>query len=68
LCAPVIPSMTRSIKEKDWSPSQPGKKARLYLKNNQRKRAGDKTQMVECLPIKHKILNSNPNTTESGGT
>jgi hypothetical protein len=30
-----------------------------YLQNKQSKRAGDVTQSIECLPSKHKVLNSN---------
>jgi hypothetical protein len=30
-----------------------------------KKRAGGVTQMVECLPSKHKVLNSNPNTAKN---
>jgi hypothetical protein len=35
----------------------PGQKARPYLKNNQNKKGA--AQAVECLPYKHKDLNSN---------
>jgi predicted ribonuclease YlaK len=38
----------------------PGKKARPYLKDNQRKRTVGMAQVVEHLPHKHKVLSSNP--------
>jgi hypothetical protein len=37
-------------------------KARLYLQNNQNKRAGGVAEVVECLP--HKVLSSNPTTSK----
>jgi hypothetical protein len=30
-----------------------------YLQNNESKKGGDMAQVVECLPSKHKALNSN---------
>jgi hypothetical protein len=54
----VITAMVGSVKWEDC-----GKKARSYLKNNQRKRAGSMVQVVECLHSKYKALSSNPSTT-----
>jgi hypothetical protein len=57
---PVIPPITGIIKE-NCGPGPPGQKVRPYLQNNQRKKgARGMTQVVECLPCKHKTLSSNP--------
>jgi hypothetical protein len=49
---PFIPSYTRKHNEETHGACWPRNKARLYLKNNQFKRAGSVAQMVVCLPNK----------------
>jgi hypothetical protein len=66
----VIPATVGSLKLKDGGPCWSGGKTNKNKNKKQdpiskiirAKRAGAVTQVVECLPSKCKVLNSNPNT------
>jgi hypothetical protein len=63
---PVILATWEAEIRGNHSSGQPGQKLRSCLKYTQtKKRTGRVTQVVDCLPSKHKVLSSNPSTTNT---
>jgi hypothetical protein len=59
-CAPVTPAILVSkLGRSRFTPAW-AKSEILFLQNNQRKRVGGVTEVVECMPVKQKVLSSNP--------